>query len=417
MPRQSDPKSCLSKKTVAEFFAGIGLMRLGLEREGWSIAFANDISPDKHKMYCAHFGDLNSHFLLDDIHHLEPEQVPTAMLATASFPCNDLSLAGMRRGLGGTHSSAYWGFVRILEKMGKRRPPIVLLENVAGFLTSHGGRDFQAALLALNGLGYAVDAIIIDAARFLPQSRVRLFVIGAMKDGHAWEIQDSLGFYESDVRPKPLAEYIFSHPEITWNIRSLPRLPNKPPPLSSILEDLPDDSSFWWNDERRDYLIAQMSGKHAEQLRSMASQKKWSYGTIFRRIRNKRSMAELRNDGVAGCLRTPRGGSGRQILIAAGYGKVKVRLLTPRECARLMGADGFVINVPLNQALFGFGDAVCVPVIAWIARNYLNPLAEEMKDIRDKGPQEWKGKVTFDVEQRSSRTQAGACGGNGRLKG
>ena len=89
-------------------------------------------------------------------------------------------------------------------------------------------------------------------------------------------------------------------------------------------------------------------------------------------------MAELRNDGIAGCLRTPRGGSGRQILIKAGYGAVKLRLLTPRECARLMGADHFVINTTLNKALFGFGDAVCVPVIAWIAENYLNPLVDEM---------------------------------------
>ena len=52
--------------------------------------------------------------------------------------------------------------------------------------------------------------------------------------------------------------------------------------------------------------------------------------------------------------------------------------MTPRECARLMGANDFVINVSLNQALFGFGDAVCVPVIAWIARNYLNPLVDDM---------------------------------------
>jgi hypothetical protein len=43
-----------------------------------------------------------------------------------------------------------------------------------------------------------------------------------------------------------------------------------------------------------------------------------------------------------------------------------------------MGADGFVIDVPLNQALFGFGDAVCVPVIGWIAKNYLNNLVDEM---------------------------------------
>jgi DNA (cytosine-5)-methyltransferase 1 len=91
-------------------------------------------------------------------------------------------------------------------------------------------------------------------------------------------------------------------------------------------------------------------------------------------------MGELRTDGIAGCLRTPRGGSGRQILFCAGKGQYRVRLLTPRECARLMGADAYRINVPLNQALFGFGDAVCVPAIQWIARHYLNPLLEEMAD-------------------------------------
>jgi DNA (cytosine-5)-methyltransferase 1 len=179
--------------TFAEFFAGIGLMRMGLEQEGWTAAFANDIDRDKFKMYSAHFGECNSHFLLDDIHNLKPNQIPTVTMATASFPCNDLSLAGMRKGLGGKQSSAYWGFVRILDEMGSRRPPIVLLENVTGFLTSHGGRDFQAALLALNRIGYETDAFIIDASRFVPQSRVRLFVVGALRNGHAnWEIQDTL---------------------------------------------------------------------------------------------------------------------------------------------------------------------------------------------------------------------------------
>ena len=96
-------------------------------------------------------------------------------------------------------------------------------------------------------------------------------------------------------------------------------------------------------------------------------------------------MAELRTDTIAGCLRTPRGGSGRQILFAAGKGRYAARLLTPRECARLMGADDFKITVPLNQALFGFGDAVCVPVIRWIAENYLTPAWEQLhaKDHRE----------------------------------
>ena len=117
----------------------------------------------------------------------------------------------------------------------------------------------------------------------------------------------------------------------------------------------------------------QMSPRHRKVAEEMISGPTWSYGTVFRRTRNGKCMAELRTDGVAGCLRTPRGGSGRQILFKAGHGKYFFRLLTPRECARLMGADDYHIEVPSNQALFGFGDAVCVPVIEWIAQHYLNP--------------------------------------------
>ncbi len=352
-------------------------MRMGLEQEGWKAAFVNDIAPDKFQMYADHFGEDDGCFLLGDIHELAAEQVPTVAMATASFPCNDLSLAGMRKGLGGKQSSAYWGFVRILDRMGDRRPPIVLLENVAGFLTSHGGRDFESALESLNKLGYAVDAFVVDAARFVPQSRVRLFVVGHLCNGDL-EVGETLTFYESPVRPKALARFIFKHPEIVWDIRDLPPPPKGTLSLSAILEELPDDSPYWWGEDRCDYLVRQMSEKHYEQLRRMMDRQSWSFGTVFRRIRKGKSMAELRTDGVAGCLRTPRGGSGRQILVQAGYGTVKARLLTPRECARLMGADRFVVKVPLNQALFGFGDAVCVPVIAWIARHYLNPLFENL---------------------------------------
>ncbi len=90
-------------KSFAEFFAGIGLMRLGLERAGWKIAFANDIDEDKWRMYRDHFGDTGE-FAVEDIHKLEMSAIPEVALATASFPCNDLSLAGSRRGLAGSHS-------------------------------------------------------------------------------------------------------------------------------------------------------------------------------------------------------------------------------------------------------------------------------------------------------------------------
>src|SRR5438552_9236210 len=146
-------------KTTAEFFAGIGLMRIGLENEGWRISFANDIDQDKWQMYKDHFGDTGE-FVVEDIHKLKLSQVPTVGLATASFPCNDLSLAGARHGLAGAQSSAFWGFIDILKSMKRerRQPPLVLLENVTGFLTSHGGQDFEDALIALPDLGYAVAA-------------------------------------------------------------------------------------------------------------------------------------------------------------------------------------------------------------------------------------------------------------------
>lgn len=362
-------------KTVAEFFAGIGLMRLGLEKAGWKVAFANDIDEDKWRMYRGHFGD-DGTFVLADVHKLDVSKVPKVALATASFPCNDLSLAGARKGLAGQQSSAFWGFIEVLTELRSRRPPIVLLENVTGFLTSHDGNDFREALLALNRLGYAVDAFIVDAVRFVPQSRQRLFVVG-MAEQAPPALHDTPSFYESDVRPPALADFILWNPDINWSIRRLPPLPNRKLRLEDLLEDLSPNSTMWWSRERAEYLLSQMSPKHRAEAEAMIQGQEVSCGTVFRRVRNGRSMAELRTDGIAGCLRTPRGGSGRQILFVAGKGQFSVRLLTPRECARLMGADEFTIAVPLNQALFGFGDAVCVPVIEWIANNYLNPLWEE----------------------------------------
>jgi DNA (cytosine-5)-methyltransferase 1 len=359
--------------TVVEFFAGIGLVRLALEKHGWQVIFANDIDADKLELYEANFG--RDHFHLGDIHDLGSDDVPNATLYTASFPCNDLSIAGKWSGLNGKESSAFWGLINILRDKGKDRPPLVLLENVVGFLQSNGGRDFETALLALNELGYLVDAFILDAVRWTPQSRARLFVVAKADNGES----HSAMAMESDARPEILSEFINARQNIRWDLHDLPRLPKPQTKLSDIVEDLPDDDPHWWNSERADYFFSQFSERHLFAARMMMGQKKFRYATAFRRVRNGKSMAELRTDGIAGCLRTPRGGSGRQILFKAGRGKFQVRLLTARECARLQGVpDDYIINVSLNQALFGFGDAVCVPVVEWIAKNYLASLAQSI---------------------------------------
>jgi len=368
--------------TVAEYFAGIGLMRMGLDQAGWTTVFANDIDEKKHRMYCDQFGD-SPEFVVGDVHAIQPKTVPRTLLATASFPCNDLSLAGSRKGLAGLHSSAFWGFINVIEKMAAR-PPLILLENVTGFLTSHGGADFHDALLALNRLGYSVDAFIIDASRFVPQSRQRLFVVGRRHASS--KVEDTPSLLESELRPSALADFILWHPELDWNLHKLPPLPKRRTTLDDIVEELSPNSMAWWSRERCLYLLNQMSPKHRATADAMIAGPENSYSTVFRRVRATGSMAELRTDGIAGCLRTPRGGSGRQILFVAGGGKFSVRLLTARECARLMGADDFALKVPLNQALFGFGDAVCVPVIKWIADHYLTPLARDLHAEAERKP-------------------------------
>ncbi|HEX3997044.1 MAG TPA: DNA (cytosine-5-)-methyltransferase [Pirellulales bacterium] len=363
----------------AEFFAGIGLVRLALERRGWQIQFANDIDPKKAEMY-RHNWPNDDRLVVGDVHLIGAADVPPCTLFTASFPCNDLSIAGRWEGLRGKESSSFWGLVRLLREMGVHRPPLVMLENVLGFLMSHGGRDLEQALVALNELGYLVDAIILNAIHWVPQSRVRLFVIAKQSGGRGAKSCALM----SDVRPQCLFDFICAHPNINWDIRDLPPLKRQRTTLADVVEDLHDDDQHWWSDTRVEYFMNQMSPKHAEQARQMVAGDSFTYATAFRRVRHEKSMAELRTDGLAGCLRTPRGGSGRQILLKAGHGTYRVRLLTARECARLQGVpDSYVIDVPLNQALFGFGDAVCVPAVEWIAQNYLTPEITTDRNINE----------------------------------
>jgi DNA (cytosine-5)-methyltransferase 1 len=177
----------------------------------------------------------------------------------------------------------------------------------------------------------------------------------------------------SDARPDALIGFINAHPDIRWDLQPVPFLPPRKARLVSIVEDLPDDDAHWWSRDRAEYFMKQLSKRHKAEADRMIRANSVSFATAFRRVRYGKSMAELRTDGIAGCLRTPRGGSGRQILFKAGKRRFQVRLMTARECARLQGVpDDYVIDVPLNKALFGFGDAVCVPAVAWVISNCIS---------------------------------------------
>lgn len=364
--------------SVAEYFAGIGLVRMGLEPLGWRVLWANDISAKKYEMYTTFFPNAEEHYIVGDIFEIDPVSVPSTTLATCSFPCIDLSLAGNMNGISGEHSSAFWGFIKILRDQGETAPPFVLVENVPGWLYSNKGDDFCLTIQALNELGYRCDVFTLDALRFTPQSRLRVFLIGARLQ---IDNNNSVSIYSrpSSLLPDQLRKSIFANHDLNWFYNDIPT----PPPLrtgglSEIIEQISDSDERWWDDNEVNRHLQMMEQSHYERVAQLIGKDKIAYRTFFRRRRKEQQRAEVRPDDLSGCLRTAVGGSGKQFLIKAGRGSIKMRTMTPREYARLQGVpDEYPITVNGVQALTGFGDAVCVPAITWIAQNVLTPLVEK----------------------------------------
>ena len=363
-------------RNFIEYFAGIGLIRLGLEKEGWTPVYANDIDFKKQLMYDQAFPDQKDTYVLGDIHTILSESVPFATLATASFPCVDLSIAGKQQGLDGNQSGAYWGLIRILTEQGDRKPPLILLENVPGWLTARGGKDFREGILALNNLGYRCDAFILDARYFVPQSRPRLFVVGARGIDDLNTLPVLIHTRAESLRSTRLLSTIRENADLDWMFIDLPEPPTLQVDFSSLVEELADDAPEWWKKDKVEKLHSQMSEYHKHFVDKQLTLDTVSYLTAYRRVRSGISRVEVRRDNMAGCLRTPTGGSSKQIVISVGRGELKARWMTAREYARLQGVpDSYPIEVPYTQALYGFGDAVCVPAISWIGKYVLNPLA------------------------------------------
>jgi len=362
--------------------------------------WANDISADKMATYVANYG--KEHFHLEDIWKVatNPDSIlpQGVFLYTASFPCTDLSVAGARAGLAGIESGTLNAVLKILEskKSVGDAPKVVMLENVSGFLTSHNGNDVAETVRSLSKLDYIVDIIELDAALFTPQSRPRVFVIAVLKDiastvmyiKQPENIFDDwwLKFNEQpQLRSNKLKRIIATNEDLNWGLMDIPLPPKRTSDLADIIEvDIPDDSPLWWNEIRKHHLYSQMNPNHQAKLSAMMQNPSHLYGTVFRRMRAGSSMAELRTDGVAGCLRTPRGGSSKQILVRAGNGSWDVRLLTPREYARLQGVrDTFLLPDNLNKGYFAMGDAVCVPVIEHLSKHILQPLFESTQTVAE----------------------------------
>lgn len=365
--------------TFYEFFAGGGMARIGLG-ESWTCAFANDFDPVKAATYRQNFTDAAGHFHEGDVWALEARDLPSrADLAWASSPCQDFSLAGARAGLAGGRSGAFFGFWRLIKGLavGGRAPRVIVVENVTGLLTSHDGADFAALAEALANLGYSFGALEIDAAAFTPQSRPRLFVVAVLGVAPAGLTGDSL-FHTRAIRLAAAA--LPPHVAQRWAWWRLASPPARTADLAAVLE--PDAHVPWDEAGHTARLLELMAPLHRARLEAVRDRGERAVGAVFRRSRNEGGRtvqrAEVRFDGLAGCLRTPRGGSSRQSIVVADNGEVRSRLLTPRECARLMGLpDTYRLPASPTAALHVTGDGVVAPVVRWLAAELLEPLLGE----------------------------------------
>ncbi|MCH7989862.1 MAG: DNA (cytosine-5-)-methyltransferase [Planctomycetes bacterium] len=216
----------MKSATFAEFFAGIGLVRDAIGPLGWVCTFANDISEKKAEMYRARFGD--GDLAVKDVAELRTSDLPAGLsLVTASFPCIDVSLAGNRAGLAGKHTGAYWPFFHLLQRYSEENdaPTAILLENVTGLVSSHGGADLEKIIQSLNELGYRCDLVKVDAKWFVPQSRPRLFVVALQRDDQ--NMATDWDSRTTRLRPEPIQRFVSAHPELELGHVILPDPPER----------------------------------------------------------------------------------------------------------------------------------------------------------------------------------------------
>ena len=357
------------------------MVRAGLGR-GWDCAFANDIDPMKCAVYGQNWGQRG--LIEADIARLEPEAVPRDVdLYWASSPCQDFSLAGKGQGLSGARSGVFVEWVRMIRAAVARgaAPRMIAFENVVGLLTRNAGRDFEEVLRTLAELGYRVGAMEIDAARFLPQSRPRLFVVGVRQDvaltglvGRGPEGPFHTAKITDFVRRLPSA---LSQHWVWWR-HEAPAGRRKS--LKQMVDAAPNTA--WLEEAEVTRLLSLMSAPSQTKVAKARESGKTEIGMLYKRGRPgadglNRQRAEIRFDGLAGCLRTPAGGSSRQTIMFVKGNETRARLLSSKEVARLMGlTDRYKMPERYNQAYHVAGDGVAVPIVRYLDKTLFQKILQ-----------------------------------------
>jgi DNA (cytosine-5)-methyltransferase 1 len=372
------------------------MARAGLG-DGWTCLFANDFDNKKGLTYQLNWGT-GGELTVGDVRKVKAADLSgTADLAWASFPCQDLSLAGGGAGLKGERSGTFYPFWDVMKGLiaDGRGPKIIALENVVGTLTSHGGKDFTAICDTYRNAKYRFGALVIDAKLFVPQSRPRLFVIGVREDV---EIDEAL------LSPEPVApfhsrglrsayERVPKKSREGWLWWNLATPPHRNETFADIVAEVPV-STEWHSPEETAALLQMMTPVNAAKVEAAKRAGRRMVGAVYKRTRmgpdGKKVRAEVRFDDVAGCLRTPAGGSSRQTIVVIDGDRVRSRLLCTHEAARLMGMPKeYKLPKAYNEAYHLVGDGVAVPVVRFLAQHVFEPILSGNTECHGQGTERY----------------------------
>ncbi len=324
--------------TFIDLFAGIGGMRAGFEQVGGKCVFTSEWNPYAVKTYLANHATAG-HAVVGDITTVAEDDIPDHDVLLAGFPCQPFSIAGVskKNALGRPHgfADATQGtlFFDVARIIAAKRPTAFLLENVKNLLSHDGGNTFRVISETLaRELGYHVQAKVVDAARFVPQHRERILIVGFRE--HSPFSFDQVLFPGTRAKLDSVL-----HPEDGSEVAEKPFTVG---PTALV------NPKYFLSDKLWEYLQG-----YAEKHRLAGNG--FGFGLVD-------------GNSVARTLSARYFKDGSEILVSRGKGN-NPRRLTPRECARLMGyPDSFKIPVSDTQAYKQFGNSVVVPVIRAVAR-------------------------------------------------